>query len=126
MSSAIRKSTGPATFYVSVDALNTPAYTKNTTTGVWTRTTTGDYDGTVFRDLGVIEYFHPTNSLLGSPTAPHTDCRKVAVVDASGVNPRIASVIYIPLGTRVRGKGSEQTGVDSCWIARLASGVATA
>lgn len=125
MSTGIRTLADPGHYYVSVDAASANHYTLNSTTGTWTDAT-ADFSGKVFKDLGKIVYYHPTNSTAasGTRTAPPVDVRKVAEVSTSGLV-STGQVYYVPLGTRVRGLKTQQTGIPSCWIVQVAANVAS-
>lgn len=120
MSSGIRKLPEPGHYYVSVDADNAPHYTL--ADGKWTDAT-ANFSDKVFKDMGKTYYYDPVKSVpaSGTRTAPPVDVRKVAEVSTDGVT---ATVYYIPLGTRVRGKKDQQSGIPSCWVAQTAARVA--
>ena len=74
---------------------------------------------TIYRDLGMTVFYNPRDPLSGPPV----DLRKVAVVSAEGLE--VDQVIYIPLGTRLKGTDTQQRAdVESCWVSLMAAGVA--
>jgi hypothetical protein len=73
----------------------------------------------VYRDLGMTVFYNPKTPSAGPPV----DLRRVAVVTSDGLD--VDQVIYIPLGTRLKGTDVQQREpVESCWVSLMAAGVA--
>jgi len=78
--------------------------------------------GAVYRDLGQIAYWHPTNSAASPATAPPaSDVRKVALMTVKGVSTDPDDQVWVSLGTRVKGSPSEQnsTAIPPCPLAQI-------
>jgi len=126
MSSALRSLPVPTQYYV---AVSSPGESVNRyhldEEDVWRAalmTPVDNDDGGVrdiYRDLGMTVFYNPKTPSAGPPV----DLRRVAVVTSDGLD--VDQVIYIPLGTRVKGTDVQQRApVESCWVSLMAAGVA--
>lgn len=129
MSSALRSLPVPTQYYVAVTQLGEAVNRYELVEGVWTDVLTtpvnsdseiGAVGRGIYRDLGVTVFYNPTTPSAGPPV----DLRKVAVVTSEGLD--VDQVIYIPLGTRVKGTDAQQRAADeSCWVSLMAASVAS-
>jgi len=124
MSSALRSLPVPTQYYVAVcpEGENVYHYVYDEDDG-WTATSIQPVTSagrTIYKDLGVTILYNPrtTNPLLSPPV----DLRKVAPVSTVGL--LTEEVMYIPLGTRLKGTSTQQRELDeSCWVSLMAAGV---
>ena len=73
----------------------------------------------VYRDLGKTILYNPTTG------NPPVDLRKVALMSTDGQT-GTSQVLYIPLGTRLRGSVTQQQAqYKSCWVALMSTSLAS-
>jgi hypothetical protein len=122
MSSALRSLPVPTQYYVAVTLSGEDVSHYELDEGAWTSVVITPVSGSgrdIYRDLGMTVFYNPKTPSAGPPV----DLRKVAVVTSDGLD--VDQVIYIPLGTRLKGTDVQQRAdVESCWVSLMAAGVA--